>query len=68
MTNISLYKLKSTTEILNKLSKIITSLGENNTKRNNAMAKSMIKELKSRELTQLQKQQVKRSFDRYTWI
>jgi len=68
MTNISLYKLKSTTEILNKLSKIITSLGENNTKRNNAMAKSMIKELKSRELTQLQKQQFKRSFDRYTWI
>jgi hypothetical protein len=68
MTNISLYKLKSTTEILNKLSKIITSLGENNTKRNNAMAKSMIKELKSRELTQLQKQQFKRLFDRYTWI
>jgi len=68
MTNISLYKLKSTTEILNKLSKIITSLRENNTKRNNAMAKSMIKELKSRELTQLQKQQFKRLFDRYTWI
>jgi hypothetical protein len=68
MTNISLYKLKPTTQILNKLSKIITSLGGNNTKRNNAMAKSMIKELKSRELTQLQKQQFKRLFDRYTWI
>ena len=69
MTNISLYKDNTNTVLLNKLSNVITRLRKSNTDlRHDFMAKSLIKELKQRELTKNQTIKYRRLFDRYTWI
>jgi hypothetical protein len=69
MTNIGLYEHHSSTVILNKLSKVITKLNKNSTnKMDNGQARSLIKELKLRSLTPIQRQKFNRLRDRYTWI
>lgn len=68
MVNLGLYKNKPTTFILNRLSKTITHLNKNDTKIENTRARSLLSELKSRNLTANQRQQHKRLLDRYAWI
>lgn len=70
MADLGLHKNKTTTVILNKLSSAITRLNKNDSKVENARARSCLNELKlrSRYLTATQKEQHKRLLDRYSWI
>lgn len=68
MVNTSMHEHKSNTFLLLKLSKYITKLNTSNGARNNATVKSIIKELKLRVLSPIQRQQYNRMVDRYSWI
>lgn len=69
MDNVSLYKHKSTTFVINKLSNVIAKLRSKNANYIlNTQAKSLLKELKFRKLTPPQKQEYFKLLDRYIWI
>lgn len=71
MTNIGIYKTKSTTSILRMLSNVITKLNQDNTDNNKRLslkAKSLLKELGTRTLSEPQASKYKRLAVRFSWI
>jgi hypothetical protein len=69
MENLGIYKHKSTTFVIGKLSSVVAKLRSKNANHIlNAQAKSLLKELKFRKLTPAQKQEYFKLLDRYIWI
>ena len=66
--NLSIYKNKSVSTLITTLRNEISSLKENYNTRKNIKIRSLIKELKLRNLTQLQKSTFNKLIVRYTWI
>jgi hypothetical protein len=66
--NLSIYKNKSITSLITQLRNEISSLQKSNKLRKNVKIRSLIKELKSRDLTELQKSTFNKLIVRYTWI
>jgi hypothetical protein len=67
--NLSIYKNKSTTLLITHLRNEISSFEKSNNKpRKNIKIRSLIKELKSRKLSELQKGTFNKLIVRYTWI
>lgn len=66
--NLSIYKNKSVTSLISTLRTDISSLQKSNNKKKDLKIRSLIKELKTRDLTELQKSTFNKLILRYTWI
>lgn len=66
--NLSIYKNKSVTLLISTLRTDISSLQKSNNKKKDLKIRSLIKELKTRDLTELQKSTFNKLILRYTWI
>ncbi len=66
--NLSIYKNKSITSLISNLRSEISDLQNNENIRKNIKIRSLIKELKSRDLSELQKSTFNKLIVRYTWI
>jgi hypothetical protein len=66
--NLSIYKNKSITSLMSNLRSEISHLQNNESIRKNIKIRSLIKELKSRDLSELQKSTFNKLIVRYTWI
>lgn len=66
--NLSIYKNKSVTTLISNLRSEISDFQNNQHMRKNIKIRYLIKELKSRDLSELQKSTFNRLIVRYTWI
>lgn len=66
--NLSIYKNKSVTILINNLRNDISLLQKKYNTQKNAKIRSLIKELKTRDLSNIQKSTFNKLIVRYTWI
>jgi hypothetical protein len=68
MTSLSIYKNKPITFLLNEFSRTITKFTKSPNSKTDTKIKSLIKEIKLRELNDNQKEKFNRLFIRFLWL